>query len=324
MIYSHSVYLEGKKHLKISPFLAITLIIANRYFCRMNFAGLQSCRPSLIRTMKPYLPHMIILCCYSGIALSCQLSTGDFPAYLFVFPVNVTAMAVWIALISAMCLLKPLSGFTNRATCAKASVAVIGLFAAVCIIQGFSTARLTGSWWFVAATFLLLSQLLAVCIRGLSRSRPRKLRFALIHIGLLLALGGGFWGSPDTEVHRIPVTKDKARDKVIDANGNFSYIGHSLRLLNSKTEFYPDGSPKDYTAVISIDDSSDVCLKVNEPYGLSWSEDLYLSSINDGFCILEIVKQPWKHVQYVGIWMLIAGSVLLFVQGTGKSKKTGK
>lgn len=229
-------------------------------------------------------------------------------------------MILWIAVIWTICREKRCSRFINTFASTKTSLTVIGIFITACAIQGFSSGKLTGSWWFVASTALLLTQLLAVTIRGLSRKRPRKLRFALLHIGLLLALGGGFWGSPDTKAWRIPVTEDKARDKVIDANGRFTYIEQSLRLKSSSVEFYPDGQPKDYTAVVSVDDKQDIMLKVNHPYALSWKDDLYLSSINDGFCILEIVRQPWKYVQWCGIWMLIAGCVLMFAQGTGESK----
>lgn len=263
---------------------------------------------------------IIILCLYFAVAITCQIFAGDFPSFLFEFPINIALMILWIAVIWTICREKRCSRFINTFASTKTSLTVIGIFITACAIQGFSSGKLTGSWWFVASTALLLTQLLAVTIRGLSRKRPRKLRFALLHIGLLLALGGGFWGSPDTKAWRIPVTEDKARDKVIDANGRFTYIEQSLRLKSSSVEFYPDGQPKDYTAVVSVDDKQDIMLKVNHPYALSWKDDLYLSSINDGFCILEIVRQPWKYVQWCGIWMLIAGCVLMFAQGTGESK----
>ena len=75
-------------------------------------------------------------------------------------------------------------------------------------------------------------------------------------------------------------------------------------------------------------DDDEVSLRVNEPYALSLVDDLYLVDYEHvsegetvGYCILEIVRQPWKYMQWVGICMMMLGSVLLFAQGVPLSER---
>ena len=41
---------------------------------------------------------------------------------------------------------------------------------------------------------------------------------------------------------------------------------------------------------------------------------------NTRYCILQIVRQPWKYVMVTGILMMLAGAVLLFINGPKKVK----
>jgi hypothetical protein len=88
-----------------------------------------------------------------------------------------------------------------------------------------------------------------------------------------------------------------------------------------------DGMPDSYEVRLMVDDE-EVSLRVNEPYALSLVDDLYLVDYEHvsegetvGYCILEIVRQPWKYMQWVGICMMMLGSVLLFAQGVPLSER---
>jgi hypothetical protein len=71
-------------------------------------------------------------------------------------------------------------------------------------------------------------------------------------------------------------------------------------------------------------DSKNVTLRVNHPYNRTLSETIYLISY-DGerptdarYCILEVVREPWRWVTVAGIVMLIAGAILMFIQGKNR------
>ena len=62
---------------------------------------------------------------------------------------------------------------------------------------------------------------------------------------------------------------------------------------------------------------------VNHPYAAGFGEDVYLvdydKNSND-VCVFEIVRQPWKYLEWVGIVMMMAGAALMFVQGAAKRR----
>ena len=67
-------------------------------------------------------------------------------------------------------------------------------------------------------------------------------------------------------------------------------------------------------------------LEVNHPHNYRLGEDIYLTGYdtrnvgNTRYCILQIVRQPWKYVIVTGILMMLAGAVLLFIDGPKKAK----
>ena len=83
---------------------------------------------------------------------------------------------------------------------------------------------------------------------------------------------------------------------------------------------YENGMPSMYEADVLID-GKPVNLRVNQPYAVSFGEDIYLSGYHmkedDGTfsCVLQIVREPWKYIALAGILLMIAGALLLFIQG---------
>lgn len=229
---------------------------------------------------------------------------------------------------------KRFSPFASRLSSLSTTYLLLTLFLGSCLVQGFTCLPVTGTWWFVAVLTALVAHLTLVLFRGLSRPRPYKLRFTLVHAGLLLALSGGFFGAPDTYEWRAIVTKEQPTAEAFDKSGYKTALGETLQLVSSEATFSERGIPLDYTAELRTCKGSTFKLKVNHPHRLSWQDDLYLESINTTgttdippYCIVLWVRQPWKYVQWTGIWMLIAGNALLFIQGhsvPGKKEEGGK
>lgn len=278
-----------------------------------------------MKVKKTYLQWAV----YFVVALVLQLLFHDFPCDFFAFPVNAACILLGCVGLWILHREKPGSWLSKLLSAPESTYVVIGVFLASCLALGFGVDSVTGSWWFVMTLLALLAVLLYTIYRGARRHRVR-VRFLLIHAGLFLALLGGFAGSADTEEWRVLVRSDVPASAAYDAGGSRKMLRKSFRMENFTAEYYPDGIPRDFEALLDVDGEK-VTVKVNHPYSLSFSDEVYLVDYEHvpqgqqvGYCVLQIVHQPWKYLQWAGIWMLIAGSVLLFIQGiqlAGKDKK---
>lgn len=270
--------------------------------------------------------HMPFLCwaTYFGVAALLQLTTGDVPVDFFAFPVNVALAALWVVVLWTLYRNERQSYTVAVMLDVRTTLILTGIFILCCLTAGLTTRHVTVSWWFVASLTALLSHLLLVTIRGLERNRPHRTRFALNHAGLLLLLGGGLFGSADEHEWRAMAAENEQVEKMYDAGGGAMTPERDLWVKGLRTEYYADGVVQNYEADITVDGKW-VTLRVNEPYTLSWRDKLYLAGMRDNndvdgraHCVLQLVRQPWQRVQWAGVWMLLAGSIMLFVQGTGR------
>lgn len=275
---------------------------------------------------KTYLQWTV----YFVVALVLQLLFRDFPCDFFAFPVNAACILLGCVGLWILNREKPGSWLSGMLSAPESTYIVIGVFLVSCLALGLGLDRKeTGSWWFVMTLLALLAVLLYTIYRGAFRHRVR-VRFLLIHAGLLLALLGGFAGSADTDEWRVLVPSDVSVNEAYDAGGTRKMLRQSFRMENFIVEYYPDGVPRDFEAMLDVDGKK-VAVKVNHPYSLSFSDEVYLVDYEHvpqgqqaGYCVLQIVHQPWKYLQWAGIWMMIGGAVLLFIRGiqlAGKDKK---
>ena len=152
--------------------------------------------------MKEKLGIWIFWTGYFTLAAVLQLLSGDFPSSFFEFPVNVASLLLWVSVIWVIFREYPESAAGALLASRQTTCITLCAFLTVCIVQGLSPVKVTGTWWFIAAVFALISHLLMVLLRGALRPRPHRTRFILNHGGLLLALAAGLFGSPDTKEWR--------------------------------------------------------------------------------------------------------------------------
>ncbi|MCD8292575.1 MAG: hypothetical protein LUC23_02275 [Prevotellaceae bacterium] len=280
-------------------------------------------------------------------ALGCGYLFGNFPVAWFAFPVNVASWLLWAAVWWLVwrrwrgCL--PVRMLVS----VKSSLLLLFLFFATCLVYGLDGRAVAATWWIVALLWALTSHLLVVLYNGVGRPRRYKWRFILIHSGLLLALLGGFLGVPDRSEWQVVLETGRPVRGVVDQRGNVIKWKHTVEWVNvqdtawkaadaaaaTRPQWRDVTTETDvYAARLLIDGRKRVVLRVNHPYRMSWQDDLYLvDMIPDGShhglagCVLTGVRQPWKYVEWAGIWLLIAGCVLLFVQGvTGSGKEAAR
>ena len=152
--------------------------------------------------------------------------------------------------------------------------------------------------------------------------------YGLHSFGVWLALFGGFMGSSDIITARIPVFFDKENNEALTMEGKHFYLDYDMQLTGFNADYYQNGMPKNYVAEVKVSDrhsgnSSQISLEVNHPYEYKFGEDIYLVSYDTQsdkpqYCVLQIVYQPWKYIQLVGIIMTIAGAVGMFIGGPQK------
>ena len=254
-----------------------------------------------------------------------QAFAGYFPAEAFAFPINAAVLFAALAGLWVLWREKPGGAVCRWLASGNASIALIAAFLICCLIlgmkmqdadaasfPGFGNVRRT--WWFILISIALMANLFVVI---LSR-RKKGIRFILNHIGVLVALIGCFFGAPDHTGSRAIVSREAVHEAVGE-NGEIVPLPAAMKLDGFNVELVQRGNVRNYRALIDVDGKK-VELRVNHPYRISMSEDVYLTSydrdnLEPQYCIVEVVRQPWKYLIWAGIVMMMAGGILMFARG---------
>lgn len=254
-----------------------------------------------------------------------QAFAGYFPAEAFAFPINAAVLFAALAGLWVLWREKPGGAVCRWLASGNASIALIAAFLICCLIlgmkmqhadavsfPGFGNVRRT--WWFILISIALMANLFVVI---LSR-RKKGIRFILNHIGVLVALIGCFFGAPDHTVSRA-IVSGEAVHEAVGENGEIVPLPAAMKLDGFNVELDQRGNVRNYMALIDVYGKK-VELRVNHPYRISISEDVYLTSYDRDnpepqYCIVEVVRQPWKYLIWAGIVMMMAGGILMFARG---------
>ena len=244
----------------------------------------------------------------------------------FAFPLNLILAALWILTVYFLYNKYRGSLLVRFMLSPIATITALGTFAAACVVIGLTGKReLVASWIFVLICFFLLTVLLFVILRGWRRRRADgvlyvRWRFILLHVGLLVALGSGFWGAPDSQTLRLQVFEGMPVKEAFLMNGKSVWLPYEISLKSVEIDTWENGVPS-YTAADIVVDGYEARVAVNHPYSRKSGEDIYITAYGgtaDGevpYCILQIVREPWKYGMAAGILMLLAGALLLFLNG---------
>lgn len=247
---------------------------------------------------------------------------------IFSFPLNLILALLWVGGTIWLWINKRKSLFVEFLLSKGATLWGIGIFLIFCLVIGITGRReLTKSWFFIILMLYLQTTLFLVILRGWRAKTatgaalgPIRWRFLVNHLGLLIAVSSAFWGYPDSETLRIQAFRDTPSREAFGMDGSSVWLKYDIVLNELKTEKYENGLPAMYQADLSVDGKT-VSIKVNEPYSKGFGEDIYLVSYDaesgqdPAYCILEIVKEPWKYGALAGIIMMLAGALMLFLCG---------
>ena len=254
-----------------------------------------------------------------------EVCWGSFPVGIFRFPLNLLALALWVVLMTMIYRDRARNACARFMLSREATWLSLGMVVAIGITLGLERKPSSTAWPTVVSLLFVLSHLLLVILRGWRGGKGIRWRFCLTHIGLFLALGAGFWGAPDREQLRTPVHRYPSNE-AYTMEGEERRLPYTLELKDFIIEQSENGTPTHYEAQVMVDGTV-VTLRVNHPYARTISEKIYLVSFStspsgERYAIVEIVNEPWQWLSAAGIIMLIAGAMLLFIQGPSQLTKT--
>lgn len=269
---------------------------------------------------KSLLVKAGILLSAFGFLFGLQALVGDFPVELFRFPLNLLLCVLWGVLVGECYRRRANSMVARLLLSARATRLSFLLLALLGIALGLQSHPASTSWPAVGALLLVQTILGMVILRGWRNEYGIRWSFLLTHLGLWLALVGGFWGAPDCLRLRLAVEREQATREAYRLDGSLTTLDYALRLKEFHLETYSNGAPSSYEALVEID-SCEVSLRVNHPYQRTPAETIYLISYDSQsspirYCILEVMREPWRWVTFFGIWMMILGALVLFVRGS--------
>ena len=271
----------------------------------------------------PHLRGVCIVGAVVALSFLTEVCLGSFPVGIFRFPLNILMLALWTTILTMLYRGRAHSACARFMLSRDATWLSLAMVVAIGITLGLERKPSSTAWPAVCSLLFVQSHLLLVILRGWRNKKGVRWRFCLTHIGLLLALGAGFWGAPDREQLRTPVHRFPSGE-AYTMEGEPRRLPYTLELKDFRIEHSENGTPTHYEAQLMVDDAM-VTLRVNHPYARTISEKIYLVSFSttpsgEQYAIVEIVNEPWQWLSAMGIILLIAGAMLLFIQGPRKLK----
>lgn len=227
----------------------------------------------------------------------------------FAFPLNLLLALLWAIVLVWLWKKYPQSKVVRFLLSPAATISALSLLLVSCLWQGLRCdAGFSESIPFLIILLYVQTVLLLVTLRGWrTPAGVIRWRFLLLHAGLLLAVGSGFWGAPDSDEFRVALKPGQETVTVFREDGSSYCLGYFLGLA--------DCDPVKCEASIMIWGSKPIKISVNSPHSVRLGEDVYIASVSETHCILQIVKEPWRYFCLVGVVMLLSGAFLLFIKG---------
>ena len=280
----------------------------------------------------------------AGLAL--ELSVGQVKWETFAWPVNGYVFGGFLALIAIVFLLrKKVYAFQFLGTY-QAAIPAMVYAVTLTIIMGLTRQKVGGTWlndmlsfWpfvliYVYITVILgvttLKRLYQIVNRQSSNRKWFDLPFLLNHLGLFLALTTATLGNADMQRLKMITAVGEPEWRALDANGAVKEMPLAIELKRFIMETYDNGSPKRFASEIQIltktKKNIETVVDVNKPYEVDgWKIYQYGYDTQRGadsqISILELVSDPWLPLVYTGIFMMLAGTVLLVLYTRWRMKR---
>ena len=262
---------------------------------------------------------------FAGLIL--ELSVGPVVWEAFAWPVNGIVLAVFLALIATVFLLrKRVYAFRFIGTY-QAAIPTLVYAVLLTIIMGLTRQTENGMWlsnMLVFWPFVLLYVYMAVILGVTVLRRLNNIPFLLNHLGLFIAMTTATLGNADMQRLKMITMVGEPEWRAMAQNGAIREMPLTIELKQFIMETYDDGSPKRYASEIQIQTKSgkmiETTVDVNKPVEVDgwkiyqYGYDTKMGAMSQ-ISILELVSDPWLPLVYTGIYMMLAGAVCMFLKG---------
>jgi len=272
------------------------------------------------------------------VGLALQLIVGPVAWNMLAWPVNGIVFAFFLAVISVMYFLRhKVYAFSFLGTY-QAAVPAMCYAVVLTVIMGLTRQEPGGTWlndmlsfWpFVLIYvyidlilgFITLKRLHQIVNRKSSNRKWIGFSFLLNHLGLFLALTTATLGNADMQRVKMITTLGVPEWRALTPERTVKELPLAIELKKFIMETYDDGSPKRFASEILIITKSgediEAVVDVNKPceaegwkiYQFSYDTQMGAQSQTS---ILELVRDPWLPLVYTGIYMMLAGAVIMLL-----------
>lgn len=161
-------------------------------------------------------------------------------------------------------------------------------------------------------------------MRGMPEGMASRMK--MDQVGMRLNEGGfeSYKGKGAATAVYVVATKGKARHAGWVSSGSYLFPISGVSLSGGLEIVMPNREPMRYASNVNIYTQKDelnipATIEVNQPYSLGdWK--IYQLSYNEqmgkwsNVSVFELVKDPWLPYTYVGLFLLMAGALLMFIQ----------
>ena len=272
---------------------------------------------------------------FAGLML--ELSVGPVKWDAFAWPANGIVLAVFLAIINYLFLLrKKVYAFQFIGTYHAAIPAMV--YAVVLtVIMGLTRQQVNGTWlnnmlsfWPFVLIYVYLTVILGVVtlkrIHSLtSHLSPltSNIAFLLNHLGLFIALTTATLGNADMQRVKMICSVGQPEWSAMEQGGGVKEMPIGIELKKFIMETYDNGAPKRFASKIQIltktGKNIGTTIDVNKPYEVDgWKIYQYGYDTQMGaksqITILELVRDPWLPLVYTGFYMMLAGAVIMALE----------
>lgn len=268
-----------------------------------------------------------------------ELSVGQVVWEAFAWPVNGIVLAAFVAMIVAMHLLrKKVYAFRFLSTY-QAAIPVMCYAVVLTIIMGLTRQSNNGSWinnmvtfWPFVLIYVYMALIVGLVVLKsvLHLKTPSKIVAGLFHLGLFITMTTATLGNADMQRVKMITAIGEPEWRALDQQGRVKEMPLTIELKRFIMETYDDGSPRRFASEIQILTKSEkniqATVDVNKPVEVDgWKIYQYgydtLMGAQSNTSILELVSDPWLPYVYLGIYMMLAGGVLMFVTGVRRKEE---
>lgn len=275
----------------------------------------------------------VVCCGMIIVGMLLQLMVGPVRWDTMPWPVNGIVLAVLMLCIVVMHLMRGRVRLFQWMATLQAGIPAMVACAMLTVLMGvtrqvpsghvptepFGITSMLTFWPFVLSYLWLTILVGMVCM---TRLRPRwhNVPFLFNHLGLFIALVAGTLGNADMQQLQMIVQEGKTEWRAFDSKHRV----HEMPIAVELHDFSIEEQPKlSYLSDVTVYTKSGITvrdtIRVNKPLSVrgwkiyQYSYDEAKGGMSD-ISILELVRDPWLPYVYLGIFMMLAGAVSLFIK----------